>query len=1162
MAADWDAVCHGFWCGVAEECMSPGPSPASRLAALALPVLLALSVWGRADENVGPPIGRNGYKAHIEPGPDEPDVDDFVASLFAGEQLSVTVISGFQSPLIPQVELLDPTGADRSDEAGLGDSRGRKKLRVKRFPIDVTGQWTVRISGLLETEGPFTVTFKVGTPGKAREKKLSLGGSAGDTRDHTFESVGGALLDVKVTSKRATALVTIDSVRAPSGAEALDGDGNRAADLVVTKRRKAELEDFELPAADGLYAVRVATDAEDAGYDLTVRVVPQGRPKSKRVVKLPSAEPFLDAPPQGLVRGVEDDELRLTGRNLSTDRAPLVLIGEFAAREVVVDPSGGFLDCVVPPGPSGVRVPVTIINPDLQAHRLPEFFLYVPPPEIESITLLDGTPITGGSTEGGLRVRLRGTNFASGQLIRFGEGPLVIPILRGPELEFSTPAGPAGFVKVVVFDTFGHQVESPFDFEYKLPPMFLAEPYLPAVAPADGGREIVVRGISFEPTDIVLFNGSPIAHTHLGSGVIRFEPPAAPDGFYVVEIEDRFGLRTRAPDLRIKPVGVIDTIAAIDGARIGADEVSRHGGARVRLDGESLDAHDVVALAGVAATTATALVTRLEVVTAAADPGLVDVVVTDAAGQAVTVAAALRVTGAADATGSRMPGRGDRDDFSALRGAAGDVDGDGDADDLVIVSAGSAPGTRTQRLRVLFGGSTGALSDVTATSVPATGSDSSGLDDWSGRALALGDVDDDGDLDVLVAGVSPDANDVSDLRVMLNDGDGGFALDEDVAPASTYAISVDAQDEDFVLHEVFGVRTPSGAPTSLALGDLDGDGDLDVIVGRDRFESVSVGIDPAVVDFGATPPYVTAENATDFAVDSTRYFAATRILENRIDDDEGLVDVTESVLPAAGDAENAGLPAFHARDVALADLDGDDDLDLVLTWHDPTTVTASGLVSGTDTERVATRVLLNDGDGEFTDATSTWLPAGGSLEYFQAHRLALRDLDGDGDPDLVLAHAVALDAHLGTPHFNRLALRVLRNNHDPVLGTGGFVSVTALPALTLADDENLRADALVVEDLNGDGAPDILIGSVVGPEENDGAALRATRLLAGTPDAIGFARATDFLPAFADDSGEADEFVLVPDLAGNPRPSIVLIGETLPENSAGTRFLRVWDWER
>jgi hypothetical protein len=77
-----------------------------------------------------------------------------------------------------------------------------------------------------------------------------------------------------------------------------------------------------------------------------------------------------------------------------------------------------------------------------------------------------------------------------------------------------------------------------------------------------------------------------------------------------------------------------------------------------------------------------------------------------------------------------------------------------------------------------------------------------------------------------------------------------------------------------------------------------------------------------------------------------------------------------------------GCPDQFSTGCALADVDGDGDLDLLV----------NGLGSGT-------RLFLNDGRGRFTEST-----ASGLEKRFGATSLALADVDGDGDLDLYVAN--------------------------------------------------------------------------------------------------------------------------------------------------------------
>jgi hypothetical protein len=128
----------------------------------------------------------------------------------------------------------------------------------------------------------------------------------------------------------------------------------------------------------------------------------------------------------------------------------------------------------------------------------------------------------------------------------------------------------------------------------------------------------------------------------------------------------------------------------------------------------------------------------------------------------------------------------------------------------------------------------------------------------------------------------------------------------------------------------------------------------------------------------------------------------------------------------------------ETRALALGDVDGDGDLDLVL---------GNGLTRG---EREG--LFVNDGTGRFADETAGRMPASW---VFATASLALGDVDGDGDLDLVVGND-----GVGLGRFNRLYV------ND---GAGRF-----------ADRELVydyyRTFALALADLDEDGDLDVLCG--------------------------------------------------------------------------------------
>lgn len=137
--------------------------------------------------------------------------------------------------------------------------------------------------------------------------------------------------------------------------------------------------------------------------------------------------------------------------------------------------------------------------------------------------------------------------------------------------------------------------------------------------------------------------------------------------------------------------------------------------------------------------------------------------------------------------------------FSAAA-ALGDLDGDGDLD--VIITNGNSSDPNTQVLINQGGTQGGVAGDLNLATLQPTD------DNRSSSDVALGDLDGDGDLDAFVGNING-AN-----RILINQGG---------AQGGNAGTFVDA------------INQPEGgtaATSAVALGDLDGDGDLDAFIGN------------------------------------------------------------------------------------------------------------------------------------------------------------------------------------------------------------------------------------------------------------------------------------------------------------------------------------------
>ncbi len=336
----------------------------------------------------------------------------------------------------------------------------------------------------------------------------------------------------------------------------------------------------------------------------------------------------------------------------------------------------------------------------------------------------------------------------------------------------------------------------------------------------------------------------------------------------------------------------------------------------------------------------------------------------------------------------------------------GDLDGDGDLDIVWANGGGFSSAGAAQVARIFINDGGGVFTDESVARGAVSG---------NFRGVELGDIENDGDLDIILA------QDFNRQPILLvNNGSGVFTNESPTRlPAATLSC------------------------TRAQFGDIDNDGDLDLYLTNGG----------ATNRFGSGQNKIYVNNGTGVFTDETATRHPVAVLAEPMDAIFGDIDGDFDIdVRAASTANNmsrlyrndgagnystvAGVPADqNCYSYDFGDIDSDGDLDLF---------GANAASSGNNSELL----LRNDGTGAYTNISANISPNptvdDNDSKFF--------DYDNDGDLDLIVAR------------LGGAAERIYNND-----GTGIFTQVTGL--ITSVGDSTLD---IKVADLNADGRLDIV----------------------------------------------------------------------------------------
>jgi len=1007
------------------------------------------------------------------------DTDDYTFEGYPGQTIAAKVTKPRSSALFPGLLLFRPDGTEVTGGVAYNGKLASVSTRVGD---DEQGTWRVRVFGVdtsehpdptapANTTGAYSLSVKLGKPTAAP----SLRPDGNGQYRFAIPAAGGATLSYALSFKGDAPV--FNSFTGPTG-EAVPGFNG------VLK-----LTSYIVPSSQpiGLYLLTFdAPPTPPTNVTFTSRVTPAPMGKAKKLSLAP-VEPIIVSingisPPSG---GSENDTpitITTNGNLVDPSVDDMSKIAVFVDH-TLLEPkdthvTNSTVQAIVPKHLAIGLHDIVVQTTSGQIAVAKDSFEVVPPPRAISID-----PVVG-SVAGNFPATITGEGFSKlgdPQLVIDGITtsaivPVHIDSVTDTEFKFTAPSyGAPGVHRFGVIDARNGNVGMlPLgSFEYINSPAI--NRLVPNLTTILGGDLISVTGANFQPTDHVYLEKTPnsnaydeILNTFVNTSMHQFTAPVKARGQYNVYVVDQFFQPTpprvrkltyfQFTDLSTITAGMFpsgsdvwdgNTVAVADFDKDGYDDlfISRVGGSAI------------------GASSATRVLRNDPSGPGHSKPGQFT-----------------------DVTADVMPDITASEDWRADRIWATDVNKDTYPDIVIVTNDSTVLSPNASHVRILineqkssgtptervFRDRTTSLMPTVRMSNPLYSGSAGVADNWRGLDMWVGDVDKGpaGPPEILITHKDMKSElDVSCVPFCSSPFSAGYTYGFYWGGSRAFFWDKNANgglgkykfEHNFFPRKA-GLRVPITAPGGItvpicnagygqpcidrftpfigkriAAGDLNGDGKPDIAVLSDGDVKRIYPPSAALVTISSLQVAINKFNPSDGAE---------------------ITDVTAQLTAIGGD--------FKGDAVEIASVGYPDGNAF------GTVVSAKATPAGAG---VAMRLLkFKPGAApspvfDFEDITAQSLPATSGAEVWQASKILFKDVDSDGDQDMILVCPTP-------PGGSGPAFRVLRN--DIVNVKAGIFTTTLMPLvqgtyMPLGGNEHFEADAMEIGDFNHDGAYDFVL---------------------------------------------------------------------------------------